>query len=45
MCLLSRLYEIVVRVELLENDWWEADDDKPVILSVGVDSSDLLFLY
>ena len=45
MCLLSILDEIDVRVELLVDDVWEADDDKPGFLSVGVDNFDWLFLY
>ena len=45
MCLLSSLDEIDVRVELLVDYVWEADDNKPGFLSVGVNSSDRLFLY
>ena len=32
-------------MELLADDVWEADDDKPSFLSVGVDSFDQLYLY
>ena len=44
MCLLSSLDEIVVRVELLANDVWEADDYKPGFLSVWVDIFDISFI-
>ena len=45
MCLLSSQDEIDVLVELLEDDVWEADDDKPGFFSVGVDSFDRFFLH
>ena len=45
MCLLSSLEEMYVCVELLVDDVWEADDDKPGVLSVGADGFDRLFLY
>ena len=32
-------------MELIAYDVWEADDDKPGFLSVGVDSFDWLFMY
>ena len=32
-------------MELLAYDAWEADDDTPSFLSVGVDSFDRLFFY
>ena len=41
----SSLYEIDVRVELLADDLWEANDDKPGFLIVGLDSFDQLFLH
>ena len=43
--LLSSLDEIDVRVELLADDIWGADGDKPGFLSVGVDIFDWLFWY
>ena len=45
MFLSSSLYEIDVRVELLADDLWEANDDKPGFLIVGLDSFDQLFLH
>ena len=45
MCLSSSLDDIYVLVELLADDLWEADDDKPGFLSVGVNSFDQLFLH
>ena len=45
MCLLSCLDEIDVSVELLADDVWEADDDKPGFLSVVVNIFDRIFLY
>ena len=45
MCLLSSTDEIDVRAELLADDAWGADDDKPGFLSFGVYSFDRLFLY
>ena len=38
--LLSSFDEMDVRVELLADDVWVAEDDKPDFLSVGVDSFD-----
>ena len=43
--ILSNLDEIGVRLELLADGVWEADDDKPSFLSVRVDSFDQLYLY
>ena len=43
MCLLSSLYKIDVRVKLLADDVWEADNDRPGFLSVGVDRSNQFF--
>ena len=45
MYLWSSLDEIDVRVKLLADDVWEADNDRPGFLSVGVDSFDQLFFY
>ena len=45
MCSLSSLDEIYVCVELLADDVWEANDNKPSLLSVGVNSFDQLCLY
>ena len=45
MYLLSSLDKINVCVELLADDVWESDDDKPIFLSVGVDIFDQLFFY
>ena len=45
MCLSSSLDRIDVHVELLADDVWEFDDDKPYLLSVGVDSYNQLFFY
>ena len=45
MCLLSSIDEIDVRVWLLADDVWEAEDDKTGFLSVGEDSFYQLFLY
>ena len=45
MCVLSILDNIDVCVELLADYVWESGDDKPGLLSVGVDSSNLIFLY
>ena len=44
MSLLSSRDKIDVRVELLADDVWETDYDKTCFLSVGVNSSDQLFL-
>ena len=44
MSLLSSLDEMDVRVELLADDIWAAEDDKAGFLSVGVDIFDLLYL-
>ena len=44
MSLLSSLDEKDVRVKLLADDLWEAEDDKRDFLSVGVDTFDRLFL-
>ena len=43
MFLLSSIYEIDVRVKLLSDDVWEAEDDKTGFLCVGVDSFDWMF--
>ena len=40
MCLLSSLYEIDVRVELLADDVCEAEDEKTIFFSVGGDNFD-----
>ena len=45
ICFLSSIYEIDVRVELLVDDVWEAEDDKTGFLSVGVDIFDRLFFH
>ena len=45
MCLLLSLDEIDVRVELLADDIWKADDDKPGFLEIRVDIFYRLFLY
>ena len=42
--MLSSLDKIDVRVELLADYVWEADDDKPAFLSAGVDGFNRLFL-
>ena len=44
MCLLSSLYQIDVRVELLADDVLESEGDKTGLLSVGVDSFNQLCL-
>ena len=44
MYLLSSLDDIYVFVKLLADDLWEAEDDKTVFFSVGVDSFDQIFL-
>ena len=44
ICLLSSLYEIYFRVELLSDYLWEAEDDKTGFLIVGVDIFDWLCL-
>ena len=44
MSLLSSQDEIDVGVKLLTDDVWEAEDDKTLFLSVGVDNFDELFL-
>ena len=43
MSLLSSWYERDVRVELLSDDIWAAEDDETGFLSVEVDSFDRLF--
>ena len=43
MSLLLIWYEIDVCVELLADDAWAAEDDKTVLLSVGMDSFGLLY--
>ena len=44
MSLLSSWDEIYVRVELLSDDIWEAEDNKTVFLSIGFDIFNQLFL-
>ena len=44
MYLLSSWDEMDVRVELLADDVWSAEDDKTGFLSIGVDIFDQLFL-
>ena len=44
MSLLSRWYEMGVRVELLGDDEWEAEEYKTGFLRVGVDIFDWLYL-
>ena len=44
MCLISILDKINVRVELLEYDVWEAEDNKTGFFSAVVDNFDQLFL-
>ena len=44
MSLLSSWDEMDVRVELLTDDVWAAEDNKTGVLSVGVDSFDRLYL-
>ena len=44
MYLLSRWDDTDVRVELLANDVWEAEDAKIGFLSIGVDGYDQLYL-
>ena len=38
MWLLSGIYEIDIRVELLADDVWKSEDNKTGLLSVGMDS-------
>ena len=42
--LLSSLYEIDIRVELIADDIWEYENDKTGLFGVGVDSFDWLLL-
>ena len=44
MCLLSSLDDVDVRVKLLADDVWEAEDYKTGFISVGLDNFELLFL-
>ena len=44
MSLLSRFDKMDIRVELLADDVWAAEDDKPYFFSVGVDIYDWIFL-
>ena len=44
MSVLSSWYEMNVRVELLADNVWSAEDDRTGFLSIGVDISDQLYL-